>query len=116
MFANQRPIIVTQFDNSRPRGSQGQARGLVREIWTRVQGFRTHPYGPEKADPSITFNGVAAPAQDFRGWSAANAGGSAYRDGGSATIESGLVEGPMGDPARRIFAARLKRQSSLGGM
>jgi hypothetical protein len=38
-----------------------------------------------------------------------------YRPGGSATIDSGLVEGPLGDPARRIFAQRLARRSSMGG-
>jgi hypothetical protein len=28
-------------------------------------------------------------------------------------IDTGLIEGPMGDPARRIFADRLRRR---GGM
>lgn len=113
MFANQYPQIVTQFGEG-PDSRQG--RGLFQEIWTRVQGARTHPYGPEKSDPSTTFNGTADSPQNFTGLNAPLGGGVPYRDGGSATIASGLVEGPMGDPARRIFAQRLARQTSIGGL
>lgn len=113
MFANQYVRPVVEFGEG-PDSRQG--RGLFREIWTRVQGFRTHPYGPEKSDPSITWNGYANGPQDFRGFNMPLSGGTPYRDGGSPTISSGLVEGPMGDPARRIFAQRLKRQSSIGGL
>ena len=113
MFANQRQAVVTEFGIG-PDARQGL--GLVREIWSRIQGARTHPYGPEKSDPSITWNGYAESPQDFRGFNVPMGGGTPYRDGGSATISSGLIEGPMGDPARRIFAARLKRQTSIGGL
>lgn len=113
MFANQELRVDSLFGvgpDARP------ARHLFTELWTRVQGFRTHPYGPAKSDPSITWNGVAARPQTFHGFTAPMGGSVPYRDGGSATISSGLVEGPMGDPARRIFAQRLKRQSSIGGL
>lgn len=113
MFANQVRAAVTNFGIG-PDARQGL--GLVRDLWSRVQGARTHPYGPEKSDPSITWNGVAQSPQDFAGFNVPLGGGVPYRNGGSATISSGLVEGPMGDPARRIFAQRLKRQSSIGGL
>jgi hypothetical protein len=112
MFANEGRQAVATFGVG-PDARQGL--GLFREIWTRVQGLRTHAYGLEKSDPSITFNGVAQAPQSFSGLNQPLGGGQAYRNGGSATIASGLVEGPMGDPARRIFAARLKRQG-IGGM
>lgn len=112
MFANQQIRPVSEFGTG-PDARQGL--GLVREIWRRVQGARTHPYGPERSDPSITFNGLAAAPQNFRGFIAPSGGSTPYRDGGSATIDTGLVEGPLGDPARRIFAQRLKRQTSVIG-
>jgi hypothetical protein len=109
MFANESRQSVAQFGTG-PDARQGL--GLLRDLWQRVQGARTHPYGAEKSDPSITWNGVAAATvQHFEGLSAPAGGSAPYRNGGSATIASGLVEGPMGDPARRIFAARLKRQT-----
>jgi hypothetical protein len=113
MFANQYVRPVVEFGEG-PDSAQG--RGLFREIWSRVQGARTHPYGAEKSDPSITWNGVAQSPQDFKGFNAPMSGGVPYRNGGFAHIDSGLIEGPMGDPARRIFAQRLKRQNSVGGM
>jgi hypothetical protein len=113
MFANQFRAAVSEFGIG-PDARQGL--GLVRELWSRVQGARTHPYGPEKSDPSTTWNGVGPSPQNFQGLNAPLSGGVPYRNGGSATIASGLVEGPLGDPARRIFAARLKRQNSVGGL
>lgn len=113
MFGNQFLQAVSQFGVG-PDARQGL--GLFREIWTRVQGARTHPYTPEKSDPSVTWNGYAQPPQNFKGLNAPLGGAVPFRNGGSATIASGLVEGPMGDPARRIFAQRLKRQNSIGGM
>lgn len=113
MFANQRRTVVSDFGVG-PDARQGL--GLFRELWSRVQGARTHAYGLEKSDPTWTFNGVAQAPQSFKGLSAPGGGGVPYRNGGSPTIASGLIEGPMGDPARRILAQRLKRQSnSLGG-
>ena len=113
MFANQVVQAVSNFTVG-PDARQGL--GLVRDLWSRVQGARTHAYGPEKSDPSITWNGYAESPQDFTGFNVPLGGGVPYRDGGSATLSSGLVEGPMGDPARRIFAQRLKRQTSIGGL
>lgn len=113
MWANQVRQAISNFGVG-PDARQGL--GLVADLWARVQGARTHPYAPEKSDPSITWNGYAQNAQDFTGFNLPLGGGVPYRNGGSATISSGLVEGPMGDPARRIFAQRLKRMNSIGGM
>lgn len=111
--ANQYLAPVSEFGED-PNG-RGTARGLLGEIWTRVQGLRTHPYGPADKDASTTFNGYAAPPQDFRGMNAINAGATPYRNGGYATIASGLVEGPLGDPSRRVFAQRMARRQPGGG-
>lgn len=92
------------------------AAGLLQSIWTRLQGFRTHPYGPAQKDPSITFNGYAASPQHFRGLQSPLGAGTPYRNGNSPMIDTGLVEGPMGDPARKIFAQRLARRNTVGGM
>jgi hypothetical protein len=113
VFANQVVRPVSDFGEG-PDSRQG--RSLFQEIWTRVQGLRTHAYGPEKSDPSITFNGYAHSPQDFTGLGAPLGGAIPYRNGGNATLASGLVEGPLGDPARRIFAQRLRRQTSVGGL
>lgn len=113
MFANQYRTNDSLFGED-PNGRR-VARGLLAEIWTRVQGARTHPTLGENSDPSRSFNGYAQPPQSFKGM--ANAGGGRpMRDGAYPQIDTGLVEGPMGDPARRIFAQRLARRNSTGGM
>lgn len=112
MFANEFRQPVAEYGVG-PDSRQGL--GLLRDLWSRVQGARTHPYGPEKADPSITWNGYATGPQRFTGLDAIGSG-IPYRDGAFADISTGLVEGPMGDPARRIFAQRLARQTSIGGL
>jgi hypothetical protein len=111
MWANERvqPVIDFTEDPHAP------GRGILHEIWTRVQGLRTHPYRPEKSDPSITFNGLAQGPQDFRGLGQLGAGTVPYRNDGFAFLDTGLVEGPLGDPARRIFAQRLARRQASGG-
>jgi hypothetical protein len=113
-FANEYTAPVAEFG---PDPRARLAAGLLTSIWTRLQGARTHPYGPMKGkDPSITFNGVAEPPQGFRGFSAPLGSGTPYRNGSSPQLDTGLVEGPLGDPARRIFAQRLARRNSVGGM
>jgi hypothetical protein len=110
-WSNARPGRVVEFGED----PLAPGRGLLTELWTRLQGARTHPYGVEKSDPSITFNGVGPALQNYAGLGQLSAGAYPYRNGGSATIASGLVEGPLGDPARRIFSQRLARRSPMGG-
>lgn len=113
-FANEYRAPVAEFG---PDPRERQARGLLFDSWTRLQGWFTTVYGPEKSDPSTTFNGtIVTPPQQFKGLQPKVGGGLPYRPGGSATIDSGLVEGPLGDPARRIFAQRLARRSTMGGV
>jgi hypothetical protein len=112
VFANQRLGRISEFGED-PNGRR-TARGLLAEIWTRVQGERTHPWLGENSDPSLSFNGYAPAAQDFTGM-ANMGGGTAMRDGAYPTIDTGLIEGPMGDPARRILAQRLARRGPQGG-
>jgi hypothetical protein len=116
MFANQYQAPTAEFG---PDPHDRTSAGLMATIWNRLQGARTHPYAPMQGkDASITWNGTSAGApQAFRGLNGAPLGGAVpYRNGESAMIDSGLVEGPMGDPARRIFAQRLARRSSIGGL
>ncbi len=110
--ANQRTVPVAEF-GADPRDRF--AAGLLTGIWTRLQGFRTHPYGPADKDPSTTFNGYTHSSQEFHGLQAQMGGGLPYRNGDTPKLDSGLVEGPLGDPARRIFAQRLARRSTGGG-
>jgi len=112
-FANQYTAPVSEF-GADPRDRF--AAGLLTGIWTLLQGFRTHPYGPADKDPSMTFNGYAQSPQEFRGLHAPLGGGVPYRNGDTPKLDTGLVEGPLGDPARRIFAQRLARRSPGGGM
>lgn len=110
MAANAYRAAITEY-GADPRDRL--AGNLLRDIWTRLQGARTHPYGPMQGkDPSITWNGLAAAPQAFHGLQ--TPGGTPYT--GTPMLADGLVEGPLGDPARRIFAQRLARRTTLGGM
>jgi hypothetical protein len=112
MYANQRTVPVAEF-GADPH--ERTARSLFGEIWARVQGLRTVPYGAADKDPSTTWNGYAAPPQEFTGLGSSLGGATPYRNGNFPTIDTGLVEGPLGDPARRIFAQRLARRTAMGG-
>lgn len=112
MYANQYTAPVAEF-GADPHDRT--AWSLFTEIWSRVQGLRTVPYGVADKDPSVTFNGYAAAPQEFTGLGTSLGGATPYRNGNYPTIDSGLVEGPLGDPARRIFAQRLARRTAMGG-
>ncbi len=77
-------------------------RGLRGEIGT--------VYAGADDDPSSTFQGQAPLAvQTFTGAAFLAHNGSRFREQ-NATIETGLTDGPYADPARRIFADRLRRR------
>jgi hypothetical protein len=110
MFANgQRRAIVDYGADPRDRYSSS----LFSTIWNTVQSKFTAPYRPADDDPSTVFTGLHTPVQAFMGADFLAANPVQYNNGQYPMIDTGLIEGPMGDPARRIFADRLRRR---GGM
>lgn len=111
MFANQRAAVVSEFvDDPRDR----QFQNLFGRLWNVVQSKYTAPYRPADDDPNgVVFTGLHQPVQAFMGADFLAANSIQYNDGGFPTIDTGLIEGPMGDPARRIFADRLRRRGGL---
>jgi hypothetical protein len=110
-WANRRQVVVSEFygdPNAR------FARSLMCDLIARVQGMRTHPYGISNGDPGATMNGYAVSPQTFVGLNTGVGATTAFRNGDAADIASGLVDGPGGDPARRIFAQRLQRRGWSG--
>lgn len=93
-----------------PDPAESWVRRLVGDTIARVQGRRgQHAVLGFDGDPTATLGGYGLSPQSFTG--AVNRASTLVvsRDGGYPTIASGIVEGPMGDPARRIFADRLAR-------
>lgn len=89
------------------------AAALFGRLWNTVQSKYTAPYRPADDDPSTVFTGYHKPVQAFMGADFLAANHVQYSNGAYPMIDTGLIEGPMGDPARRIFADRLRRR---GGM
>lgn len=104
---NAQPALVTDYGPN-PRNP---ARGLLDDLVHRVQGFLVPAVVNPPGDPMTSFYGYGPQVQVFTGAAVGNS--VVYRNDGNADISSGVVEGPEGDPARRIFAARLARR---GGM
>lgn len=109
-FANEQVNRVVDYGRD---PAERHVRALVRDTVRRVQGFLVAPWVGADHDPSWTFHGYGPGLQDFRGAASPATTGVTFRDGGSADISSGVVEGPMGDPARRIFADRLRRRRAI---
>ena len=111
MFANEYRSPVTEYGDD-PR--DGRFRSLFGRIWNTVQSCYTAPYRPADDDPNGgVFTGLHTPVQAFMGADFLAANPVQYNDGGYPTIDTGLIEGPMGDPARRIFADRLRRRGAM---
>jgi hypothetical protein len=112
MARNARRITITTFD---PDPTGQVAVGLTANIWARVQAAWATRYGIANGSPAVSFTGYLTRTQPFLGNNAAGGGNAnPYRNNGSPTIDTGLIEGPMGDPARRIFAERMARQAGGG--
>lgn len=89
----------------------GLLRGLFRDVLARVQGRAgTSYYGGSDADPERTLGGYAPSPQSFHGAANPAATTVVTNNGAYPSIASGIVEGPMSDPVRRIFAARTGRR------
>jgi hypothetical protein len=110
MFANERRTAITEY-GADPR--DGVTLGLIGRLWNTLQGHYTAGYRPADDDPSTVFTGLHAPVQSFMGADFLAGNPVQYANGGYPTIDTGLIEGPMGDPARRIFADRLRRRGGL---
>jgi hypothetical protein len=111
MFANQRRAAITEF-GADPRDSIFQL--LMGRLWNTAQSKYTAPYRPADDDPNgMVFTGLHNPVQAFMGADFLAPNHIQYNNGGYPTIDTGLIEGPMGDPARKIFADRLRRRGSL---
>lgn len=105
-FANAHTRAVVDYG---PDPNDARARGLFRDTLARVQGVLVAPWLGSDHDPSATYSGYGPALQDFRGAASPATTGVTFRDGGNAELASGVVEGPAGDPARRMFADRLRR-------
>ncbi|WP_367575280.1 hypothetical protein [Streptomyces griseoaurantiacus] len=111
MFANERRTVVTEYGGD-PR--DGRFQGLFGRLWNTVQSRYTAPYRPADDDPNgMVFTGLHQPVQAFMGADFLAANHVTYSDGAYPTIDTGLIEGPMGDPARKIFADRLRRRGAM---
>jgi hypothetical protein len=106
-FANERPHVVVDFgpDPNNP------AKGLVRDAFLRVWGFLVPVYAGGSLDRGSQFHGVGPAMQDFVGAANPAATTIVNRDGEYPTISSGVTAD--GDPVRRMFAERLRRQGAI---
>jgi hypothetical protein len=102
-------VVVPVVDYG-PDPADSWVRALTRDIMTRLQGRAGQPiYAGADGDPESSLGGYALSPQSFLGAASRATTNVTGRDGAYPDIASGIVEGPMGDPARRIFAARLAR-------
>lgn len=111
MFANQYRAGITEY-GADPR--DGVFQSLMGRLWNTVQSHYTAPYRPADDDPNgMVFTGLHTPVQAFMGADFLAGNPVQYANGAFPTIDTGLIEGPMGDPARKIFADRLRRRGGL---
>lgn len=98
---------VTEFG---PDPAENWVLRLGRSVLDRVQGRmgQSAVLGFD-GSPELSFSGYAKSPQSFIGAGTRATTNVTNRDGGYPEISSGVVSGPMGDPARRILAARLVR-------
>jgi len=108
MFANARTRPAVDFDAD----PNNPSAGMVQETLMRLHGFLVPAVLGGDSDPERQFHGYGPQLQDFRG-AASPASTGAIPNGGNAELSSAVVAGPMGDPARRIFADRLRRRGAM---
>lgn len=104
-FANQVTRVVTDFlpDPNNP------SRDIAADMTLRVQGQLVAPMVGGDLDPGLQFFGYSEALQDFKGLAVGTPTSSVMRDG-AADLSDAVTANPMGDPARRIFADRLRRR------
>jgi len=105
--ANARRRTVVDYG---PDPADAHARGLFLDTVERVQGLLVPAVVGANGSPETSFLGTLTRAvQNFAGAGNPGATTVVYRNGGNATIHDAIVDGPQGDPARAVFAARLRR-------
>lgn len=109
MFANavRRTVIDYGVDPHNP------SQGIAHDLMLRLGAFLVPVVGGGDTDSAQQFHGVGPQLQDFTG-AAGNVGNSVlYTNGGNAEISSAGPAGVTSDPARRIFADRLRRRRGM---
>lgn len=104
---NASPRVIVEYEGD---PAESWARGLFTSLLDRLQGRlgQAAVVGFD-GDPMTTLGGYAKSPQSFIGAGTRATTNVVTRNGAYPTISSGVVEGPYGDPARRILAARLSR-------
>jgi len=106
-YANEHRRCIVDYG---PDPAESWVRRLVADTVARVQGALVAPVVGADHSPETTYGGAYARSpQSFRGAASPATTNVTYRNGGAAEISSGIVEGPFGDPSRRMFAERLRR-------
>lgn len=105
--ANATQRVITEYEGD---PAESWVRGLFSSLMDRLQGrLGQHAVMGFDGDPSATLGGYAKSPQSFTGAASRATTNVVNRNGAYPTISSGVVAGPMGDPARRILADRLAR-------
>lgn len=111
MFAvNARPRAIVDYGQD----PNNPARGAVHDAWLRLHGFLVDVVAGGDTDPSNQFFGDGPMLQSFIGAGNPASTTVVTRNGGNADIASPIVgDSIITDPARRIFADRLRRRNQL---
>ena len=108
-FVNARPAPVVDFGED----PNNPARGLIRDAMLRLHGFLVPVIAGGDVDPGNQFFGDGPQMQSFVGAANPASTNVVFRNGDVPTISSGISEGPVSNPAARIFADRLRRRNAL---
>lgn len=112
-FANRLLSIVLDFGrdpNNEP------IRSLMDYQVADAQGAFATVYGPSALNPGYNWEGYVddPPLQNFVHYSGTQGNAPVYRTGAYAQTDSAIVSGPLGNPARRVFAEQLRRRRIVG--
>lgn len=112
-FANRLLQIVLDFGrdpNNEP------IRGLMNYQVADAQGASATVYRPSSLNPGYEWTGYVddPPLQNFVHYSGTQGNAPIYRTGAFPQTDSAIVSGPLGNPARRVFAEQLRRRRVVG--
>lgn len=109
-YANQSTQTIADFG---PDPNNRAIRFLMSRQWVDNQSGYTQVYGPSELDPGRFWPGYLDSPQDFVSFNQSGGSTVPYRSGAYPQTDSAIVTGPMGDPARRVFAERLARRRGI---